>query len=163
MRIFKINLFLILISIFFLHCLTVIASDNIEYDWYDDFVEVNENYQKGLNEYMNKNYLLAYKILLPLAKSDVSFAQSDIAGLFFNGWGVDQDFKKAFYWYKKSADNNNSYAQYKLGQMYWKGLGVKVDTDEAQIWWKLSADNGYRDAQFSLPYQYCYIGKPQCN
>ena len=47
--------------------------------------------------------------------------------------------------------------------MYWKGLGVRVDTDEAQVWWKLSADNGYRDAQFALPYQYCYIGKPQCN
>mgnify|MGYP001306097324 FL=1 len=162
MKLFKINFFLLIILPCFLNSFVVLASD-YNNDWYNDFVEVNKSYKKGLKEYRNKNYLLAYNILLPLAENNVSFAQSDIAGLFFNGWGVSQDYKKAFFWYKKSADNNNSYAQYKLGHMYWKGLGVRVDTDEAQVWWKLSADNGYRDAQFALPYQYCYIGKPQCN
>ena len=43
MKIFKINLFILIISIYFLNCVAVIASENFEYDWYDDFVEVNFN------------------------------------------------------------------------------------------------------------------------
>ena len=82
--------------------------------------------------------------------------------MYFNGWGVEVNFKKAFQWYEKASKNGNTYAQYKLGDMYWNGFGVEVNTDTAQIWWKKAADNGYKDAQFNLPYQYCHLNKPQC-
>ena len=82
--------------------------------------------------------------------------------MYFNGWGVKTDYKKAFFWYKMASKNGNTYAQYKLGDMYWNGFGVDVNTDTAQIWWKKAADKGYKDAQFNLPYQYCHLKKPQC-
>ena len=119
------------------------------------------DYETGLNEYKNKNYNKAFHIFLTLANSGDARAQSDIAGMYFNGWGVEVDYTKAFQWYEKASKNGNTYAQYKLGDMYWNGFGVKVNTDTAQIWWKKAADNGYKDAQFNLPYQYCHLNKPQ--
>tara|TARA_B000000565_G_C23604794_1_gene308698 strand:+ start:122 stop:607 length:486 start_codon:yes stop_codon:yes gene_type:complete len=131
-------------------------------EWYEIVKQYYLDYETGLDEYKNKNYNKAFKIFLNLAKSGDARAQSDIAGMYFNGWGVNVDHKRAFYWYKKASKNGNAYAQYKLGDMYWNGFGVDINTDTAQIWWKKAADNGYKDAQFNLPYQYCYLNKPQC-
>ena len=58
--------------------------------------------------------------------------------MYFNGWGVEVDYKKAFQWYEKASKNGNTYAQY-VCDMYWNGFGVKVNTDTAQIWWKKAA------------------------
>ena len=137
-------------------------SKNKEEDWVTEAKKYYLDYNIGLEEYKNKNYKNAFKILLNLAKGDDPRAQSDIAGMYFNGWGVEKDLFQAFKWYEISSKNGNPYAQYKLGDMYWNGLGVKTNTDTAQIWWKKAADNGYKDAQFNLPYQYCHMSKPQC-
>ena len=131
-------------------------------NWFAEAKKYYYDYNIALEEYKNKNYTNAFKLLYSLAKGGDSRAQSDIAGMYFNGWGVVKDLKMAFQWYKKSSLNGNPYAQYKLGDMYWNGLGVKTNTDTAQIWWKKAADNGYKDAQFNLPYQYCHMSKPQC-
>ena len=131
-------------------------------DWFDEAKKYYYDYNIALEEYKNKNYTNAFKLLYSLAKGGDPRAQSDIAGMYFNGWGVVKDLKLAFQWYKKSSLNGNPYAQYKLGDMYWNGLGVTTNTDTAQIWWKKAADNGYKDAQFNLPYQYCHMSKPQC-
>ena len=131
-------------------------------EWYEIVKQYYLDYEIGLDEYKNKNYNKAFQIFLTLANSGDARAQSDIAGMYFNGWGVEVDYKKAFQWYEKASKNGNTYAQYKLGDMYWNGFGVKVNTDTAQIWWKKAADNGYKDAQFNLPYQYCHLNKPQC-
>ena len=139
------------------------ANDKSKDDsWYDEARKYYYDYNVALEEYKNKNYTYAFKLLLTLAEGGDARAQSDIAGMYFNGWGVIKDLKMAFRWYKKSSLNGNPYAQYKLGDMYWNGLGVEVNTDTAQIWWKMAADNGYKDAQFNLPYQYCHMSKPQC-
>ena len=139
------------------------ASDKIKNDdWFAEAKKYYYDYNIALEEYKNKNYTNAFKILYSLAEGGDPRAQSDIAGMYFNGWGVVKDLKMAFQWYKKSSLNGNPYAQYKLGDMYWNGLGVKTNTDTAQIWWKKAADNGYKDAQFNLPYQYCHMSKPQC-
>ena len=131
-------------------------------DWVVEAKKYYYDYNIALEEYKNKNYNNAFKLLYSLAEGGDPRAQSDIAGTYFNGWGVVKDLKLAFQWYKKSSLNGNPYAQYKLGDMYWNGLGVKTNTDTAQIWWKKAADNGYKDAQFNLPYQYCHMSKPQC-
>mgnify|MGYP001286203557 FL=1 len=131
-------------------------------DWVVEVKKYYYDYNIAIEEYKNKNYINAFKLLYSLAEGGDPRAQSDIAGMYFNGWGVVKDLKLAFQWYKKSSLNGNPYAQYKLGDMYWNGLGVKTNTDTAQIWWKKAADNGYKDAQFNLPYQYCHMSKPQC-
>ena len=153
-------LFVVLLIFYPFNLLAFNNSDKEE--WHEIVKQYFLDYETGLNEYKNKNYNKAFKIFLTLANSGDARAQSDIAGMYFNGWGVEVDYKKAFQWYEKASKNGNTYAQYKLGDMYWNGFGVKVNTDTAQIWWKKAADNGYKDAQFNLPYQYCHLNKPQC-
>ena len=153
-------LFLIILLFFSLKLFAFSKPNNEE--WYYEVKKYYFDYEVALNEYKNKNYDKAFQILHSLAKSGDSRAQSDIAGMYFNGWGVKTDYKKAFFWYEMASKNGNTYAQYKLGDMYWNGFGVDVNTDTAQIWWKKAADKGYKDAQFNLPYQYCHLKKPQC-
>ena len=133
-----------------------------EVEWDDRILKIQRNYLNALEAYKIKDYNSAFLIWMPMAEQGFSYAQADIAGLFFNGWGVKKDLKKAFIWYKKAALNKNTYAQYMMGNLYWNGHGVPVQTDIAQVWWKMAADKGYKDAQFSLPYQYCYIKHPMC-
>ena len=153
---------LIFIFITFFSYISFSSDKSSNDDWFAEAKKYYYNYNIALEEYKNKNYANAFKLLYSLAEGGDPRAQSDIAGMYFNGWGVVKDFKMAFQWYKKSSLNGNPYAQYKLGDMYWNGLGVKTNTDTAQIWWKKAADNGYIDAQFNLPYQYCHMSKPQC-
>ena len=153
---------LIVILITFFSFISLANDKNHKDDWFLEAKKYYYDYNVAIEEYKNKNYIKAFKLLSTLAEDGDPRAQSDIAGMYFNGWGVVKDFKMAFKWYKKSSLNGNPYAQYKLGDMYWNGFGVEVNTDTAQIWWKMAADNGYKDAQFNLPYQYCHMSKPQC-
>ena len=147
------------------HCFATSRLDTpsiFEVAWDDRIIVIQRRYLNALEAYKIKNYKLAFLIWKPMAEQGFSYAQADIAGLFFNGWGVQKDLTEAFIWYKKAALNKNTYAQYMMGNLYWHGYGVPVQTDIAQIWWKMAADRGYKDAQFSLPYQYCYVKHPKC-
>jgi len=46
--------------------------------------------------------------------------------MYENGMGVKKDYKKAIYWYEKSADQGNSNAQYHLGLMIYIGQGLQL-------------------------------------
>ena len=153
---------LIVIFLTFFSYISFAGNKSKNDDWFSEAKKYYYDYNIALEEYKNKNYTNAFKLLYSLAEGGDPRAQSDIAGMYFNGWGVVKNLKLSFQWYKKSSLNGNPYAQYKLGDMYWNGLGVKTNTDTAQIWWKKAADNGYKDAQFNLPYQYCHMSKPQC-
>ncbi|MEG2359068.1 tetratricopeptide repeat protein, partial [Acinetobacter sp.] len=53
-------------------------------------------------------------------------AQHFLGSLYFSGkGGYDQDYKKAFEWYEKSAKNGFSKAQVALADMYLNGFGTK--------------------------------------
>ena len=71
--------------------------------------------------------------------------------MYYNGWGVPKDYKKAMEWYTKAAGQGFALAQFNLGLMYGKGWGVPKDDPqskiEAYVWLKLSkemAPGGYR-------------------
>ena len=67
-------------------------------------------------------------------------AQSNLGLMFEIGQGVNQDYKAAFKWYKRAADQGNADAQNNLGFMYLQGLGVTQDYKVALKWYKLAAD-----------------------
>ena len=50
---------------------------------------------------------------------------------YLNGEGVKQDYKKAFEWFSKAAEQGNTEAQLHLGQMYYNGEGVNQDDKKA--------------------------------
>ena len=45
-----------------------------------------------------------YRLILPLAKNGDIIAQHSLGILFNFGFGVTENFRKAFFWYKKSAE-----------------------------------------------------------
>lgn len=72
--------------------------------------------------------------------------------LYYIGKSVEQDYKKAREYFKKSAKNGNEYAQSYLGLFYEKGYGGEKDINKALYWYKKSALKGNAFAQYSLGY-----------
>ncbi len=58
------------------------------------------------------------------------YAQIDIGYIYENGIGVEKSYKDAFYWYKKSA-NQDADAYLNIGYMYDKGQGVEKNEELA--------------------------------
>lgn len=68
----------------------------------------------------------------------------------FAGQGVEQSPGKAYYWYRKSADNNFIWGIYNVGKCYREGIGVKQNIPLACTWYKRAADMGNFWAHLSL-------------
>ena len=81
-------------------------------------------------------------------------AQYNLAIKYYDGDGVEQDFKEAVKWFQKAADQGFALAQYNLGVMYEKGQGVGQDFKEAVKWYQKAADQGIADAQNNLGFMY---------
>ena len=52
---------------------------------------------------------------------------------------MEQDYKKAFEWFTKAAEQGNPNGQYNLGEMYWTGNGTGKDMVKCLAWWILAA------------------------
>ncbi len=57
-------------------------------------------------------------------------AQLNISGLYENGYGVPQDYDKAFEWYKKAADQGNQQASNRIGRLV---MNDKIDDKDITI------------------------------
>ena len=66
------------------------------------------------------------------------------------GNGVTQDYKQAFYWYQKSADQGYDFAQRNLGLMYEEGKGVVQSDILALEWYRKAAEQGNKNAKNSV-------------
>ena len=62
--------------------------------------------------------------------------------MYNSGQGVEQDYKQAFAWFKKAAEQGRDAAQYNLGSMYLKGEGVQKNYQEALTWSLKAKDQG---------------------
>lgn len=74
----------------------------------------------------------------------------ELAQIYLNGDGVEQNFEKAAYWWEKLANTDNPIGQFNIGLHYAKGCGVKRDFGKAAEWMRLSAENGDVDAPVLL-------------
>ena len=88
------------------------------------------------------------------AAAGVTKAQSSLGLMYFNGWGVTQDFQQAFIWAQKAAEQGDAKAQSNLGLMYFNGWGVVQDFKQAFIWTQKAAEQGYTKAQYNLGAMY---------
>jgi len=82
-----------------------------------------------------------------------SDSQANIANMLLHGLGTDVDEDTAYYWYKKSAENNNKESQ------YWYGLHLqdKKLYEEAFDWFFKSAIQNYPPAQYYYG-KYLFLG-----
>ncbi|HIF03665.1 MAG TPA: sel1 repeat family protein, partial [Nitrospinaceae bacterium] len=81
-------------------------------------------------------------------------AQFYLGWMYYKGLGVDQDYKEAVKWFKKSAEQGYANAQYNLGVLYEDGQGVRKDYKQAFKWYRKAAEQGYANAQFNLGFMY---------
>lgn len=60
---------------------------------------------------------------------------------------ADEQYKKAFHYYKESAEQDYSAAQYNLGLMYLYGQGIPKDKKKAKYWYDKAASQGHKKAK----------------
>lgn len=70
------------------------------------------------------------------------------------GLGTEQDYKKAYHWFLKSAEMKNKFAQYSLANLYYYGNGVEKDLSQAFHWYMKSAEQGQPYAAYAIAQMY---------
>jgi S1-C subfamily serine protease len=73
---------------------------------------------------------------------------------YIGGKGVPRDYRVAYGWYQKSADQDDPLAEYMLGLMYLNGRGVELDEKASADWFKKSASHGLSEAEALLGLAY---------
>jgi len=91
-----------------------------------------------------------YKDNIEAAEDGNAKAQYNIGMCFENGYGVDPDYSKAVYWYRKAAEQGNADALYSFGKCYEKGYGISKDFSEAINLYHKAAEQGVVKAKTSL-------------
>lgn len=94
-------------------------------------------------------YLTAMELALPRAQLGDSAAQTLLAELFAEGFGVGRNMDDAVFWYDQAAKNGDPAAQYKLALLLTDGRYVKRDDVRARELMRMSADAGNPKAQFN--------------
>lgn len=95
------------------------------------------------------------------AEKGDNLSQFDLGYLYFNGWGVNQDFSKSFYWFQKSAEQGNIEAQKSLYRMSWLGKGVRQSYQQGVFWLQKAAEGKDVESQRKLGDLYLsdWVGK----
>lgn len=83
-----------------------------------------------------------------------SYVWYRIGKMHCNGLGTEQDYKQAFTWFLKSAQEGNKFAQYSLANLYYYGNGVEKDLSQAFHWYMKSAEQGQPYAAYAIAQMY---------
>jgi hypothetical protein len=105
---------------------------------------------EGYAKYKMGQYKEARQIWLELADLNNATAMINLANLYEQGQGVEQDDKQAISWLEKAATLNDERAQFQLGMAYENGKGVERNPNVAADWFEKAALNGDMNAQFNL-------------
>ena len=104
----------------------------------------------------NKSIFLGFsQIRCPILYNLISIlgnpvGQSGLGLMYLHGKGVDQDYKKAFDYFRKAAEQNWVDGQLQLGNMYYHGLGVNPDYKMAVKYFNLASQSGHILAFYNL-------------
>lgn len=90
----------------------------------------------------DRDMVLVRKLLEQAAALDHPNAQYNLGVMYQKGDGVEENAKKAFFWYEKAANLNLAIAQYNLGMLYFEGAVVDKDEEKARELWQKAADQG---------------------
>lgn len=77
-------------------------------------------------------------------------AQYNLAGCYYNGEGIERDYKKAFNLYSVVAENGDADAQANLAEMFEKGKGTEKDLKKALFWYSKAANQGNFKAKLAI-------------
>lgn len=88
------------------------------------------------------------------AKAGDRVAQYQLGSRYLEGKGVKQDYKKAFTWFQKSAEQGLAPALLNMGESYFYGVGVDKDEAKAITFYKRAAEHNSSRAELILGYIY---------
>jgi TPR repeat protein len=86
------------------------------------FIFSNGRIINKLKGVLNK---VTFEVYKKAAEQGVSRAQNKLGLMYYNGEGVQQNYKEALNWYRKAAEQGFAEAQNNLGLMYHNGEGVQ--------------------------------------
>ena len=98
--------------------------------------------------------IVGYNYVQNIQKVNDPKYQYNQGEMYYHGEGVAQDYKEAFRWYQKAAEQGNVDAQHRLGEMYDQGQGVAEDDQRAVEWYQKAAEQRNADAQYRLGEMY---------
>ena len=102
------------------------------------------------------DYPTAFQAFLPLAEAADPIAQYYIGYMYYYGYGVPEDYGKAYEWMRRSAEQGDPDAQTFLGGMFYAGEGVPQDFSQAVHWYERAAEQGDPYARYSLALMQAY-------
>lgn len=122
------------------------------------------DYQDGLDAYTFGDYgraMAEWQAVVATAPAEVNpaiYAEAHyaIAKLYWEGSGVEQDYRQAHEWLLRAAELGHAGAQAKLGFMYTDGLAVRQDFGRAFDWYSKAARGGNVDGLYNLGIFYSY-------
>lgn len=129
---------------------TKLSAENSAYDE----TGFSEELVQGLLALEKEEYAKSLEILMPLAEDGDVTAQSHIALMYDEGYGVKEDNYEAISWYRRAAMQGDSFAQSMLGFKYFNGDEFEEDYSKATKWFTLSAYQGEPVAQLYLGHIY---------
>ncbi len=126
-------------------------------------LSAHAGFPEGASAYNARNYSVALKEIVPLAKAGHADAQHLLGLMYYMGRGVARDYKQAFTWHHRAARQGKADAQYVVGAMYYTGNAVPQDQKHAVTWFHKAAEQGHAQAQHALGlmYRYHVAGLPQ--
>ena len=107
-------------------------------------------YEDGIEAVERGEYEVALRIFRSLAEIGDARGQNGLGKMYYEGWGVPQDYSEAVKWYRLAADQNFASGQNNLGNMYLTGQGVPQDVVMAAELYRKAAEQGHPDAQLQL-------------
>jgi len=105
-----------------------------------------QDYDKGLAHRHNGEFQEAYVQFLELAEQGDAGAQFNLGQMYAGGEGGPKDYKAAFKWFLRSAEQGRGpiqgWSQVTLGGMYKRGRGVKKSNLYAYMWYHIATSQG---------------------
>lgn len=103
----------------------------------------------AFSAFQRGQYIKAMELALPRAQLGDPAAQTLIAELFAEGFGVGRSMDDAVFWYDQAAKNGDASAQYKLALLLTNGKYAERDEERARELMQKSAEAGNPKAQFN--------------
>jgi TPR repeat protein len=108
----------------------------------------------GLEAFRRQDYAAALREWTPLAEAGNRHAQFNLALMYADGLGVEQDHGRAAELFRSAAAAGMAEAQYELGSAYLTGRGLPADHGLSAFWLEKAARQGLANAQYSLAAAY---------
>lgn len=106
--------------------------------------------QQAARAYNAEDYAAAFESWQQAARLNNAVAQYQLARLYREGWGINQDPASAFSYTEKSALQGLPQAQYRLAQYHLQGDQVEKNETLALYWIQSAADQGHIQAKDHL-------------